>query len=243
MGTYCVTEGTAYTGKYSVELTTQSIAGNMAPGIITTGTIPTSTTGSITGGIAYTLRPDSIVGWYKYTPKGSDNCFASFDLFGSAANNADTVATASFQTVAGATTSAWTRFSAPLKYRNTDPVANSLWLICSSGNSTGVQGSVMYVDDVAIVINNTTGIANQTNSSSAILVSPNPATDHIMVTTAGSNNTVTLFDITGRKVTEQKLLNGRNLVDVNSLTDGVYVYTVADSNGLPLKTGKLIIQK
>src|ERR1700728_4425923 len=43
VGTYCVTQGAAYTGKYSAELTTQSIAGNMAPGIITTGTIPTST--------------------------------------------------------------------------------------------------------------------------------------------------------------------------------------------------------
>jgi len=244
VGTYCVTEGAAYTGKYSAQLTTQNIAGNMAPGIITTGTIPTSTTGSITGGIAYTLRPDSIVGWYKYTPAGSDNCFASLDLFGSAANNADTVATASFQTVAGKTTSTWTRFSAPLKYRNSDPVANSLWLICSSGNSTGVQGSVMYVDDVAIIINNTTGIANQVNTGNNITVSPNPASDHItVIQSIHSSATIAIYDITGREVSEQKLDKGSNTIDVKGLTNGIYIYTVIAENNNSVKTGKLIIQK
>jgi len=245
-GTFgCVkaTGANAKVGSAAVELITESILGITAPGIVTTGTVPTSASGSITGGIAYTLRPDSIVGWFKYAPQGADNGFAAMYLFGSAANNTDTVAEASFST-GNVTTSTYKRFAAAFVYRNTDAVANSIWLLSSSSGTSGaVVGSSAYFDELAVIIKNTTGIANQTNPGASIVVSPNPATDHFMVTTVGSNSTISLFDITGRKVTEQKLLNGPNLVDVNLLTNGVYIYTVADANGLPLKTGKIIIQK
>src|SRR5665213_2160586 len=42
------------TGSFAVKLVTASILGIIAPGIVTTGTVPTSSSGSITGGIAYT---------------------------------------------------------------------------------------------------------------------------------------------------------------------------------------------
>src|SRR5665213_1953131 len=60
-------------GSAAVMLITWSIFGiGTAPGVMTTGTLPSSYSGTITGGIPYTLRPDSIVGWYKYAPQGAD---------------------------------------------------------------------------------------------------------------------------------------------------------------------------
>jgi len=245
IGSECVTQMTsgAHNGTYAAILTTLSLAGNMAPGIMTTGVIPTTTSGSITGGIAYAEHPDSIVGWFKYTPQGSDNCFATVDLFGSAANNTDTVAVASFNTAPGVSVSAWKRFSAPFKYRNSDPVANSIWLVCSSGNSTGVANSVMDVQDLAIVINNWTGVNLQSNPDVSISISPNPASGHIVVNTSGANSILSLYDISGRKVSEQKLVKNNNIIDVTSFNDGLYIYLVTDENGASVKTGKLIIQK
>src|ERR1700739_3000011 len=225
-------------GTYAVELITQSEVGiATAPGIVTTGTIPTSISGSITGGIAYTLRPDSIVGWFKYTPQGSDNCFAACYLFGSAANNADTVAEASFSTAAGVKVASYTRFGAKVVYRYSYPVANSIWLLSSSSGTSGaVVGSSAYFDDIAIVLQSTVGIANQSGPS-PLFVSPNPASDNVVVSNvADANNMLALYDITGRKVAEQKLATGVNNIDVKALINGMYIYTITDENSVPVKT-------
>ncbi|MGP8215422.1 MAG: T9SS type A sorting domain-containing protein [Bacteroidia bacterium] len=244
IGEYCVTQLTSgtHTGSYAAKLTTLDIVGNMAPGIMTTGTIPTSTSGNITGGIAYTLRPDSIVGWFEYTPASGDNCFAECALFSSSANT-DTIAIADFSTKPNVTVSTWTRFSAPFVYRSSSAVANSLWLICSSGNSTGVTNSTMNVQDLAIIINKTTGIAEQTNPGISVTMSPNPATNHVVVNTSKANTILSLYDIAGRKVSEQKLYSGDNIIDVNAFNNGLYIYTVTDENSPAVSTGKLIIQK
>ena len=246
-GTYCVTEGkgaNVKSGTYSAELITQdiTIASTIAPGVITTGTLPTSASGTITGGIAYTLRPDSIVGWFKYTPQGSDYCYISFTVFGT--SNTDTVGVASYSTTAGKTISSFTRFSAPMVYRNSHSVTNSIWVITSSNASAPVTGSTMYVDDVAVIINTTTGINEQVNTAAPISINPNPASDHVIVSNTSNHNAVlALYDITGRKVAEQSLACGTNNIDVKAFTNGLYLYTVTDENGGSLKTGKLIIQK
>lgn len=244
LGAYNVEEtSTAKSGSHAIDLITQSELVVTAPGIATTGTVPTSSTGSITGGIAYTLRPDSIVGWYECSPQSGDHGFAALYLFGAAANNADTVAVASFN-LPTTKVSAYRRFTAPFVYRNTDPVVNSIWLISSSaGTGTAQVGSNAFFDDLAIVINSTVGIASVTNPELVVTVSPNPATNYIRVTN-GLNEpaALTMYDITGRKVAENKLANGFNTIDVKTLINGVYIYTVTDENNAQVKTGKLIIQ-
>jgi hypothetical protein len=245
LGAYNVVQtATAKKGKYAIDLITQNELIVTAPGIATTGTIPTSSSGSITGGIAYTLRPDSIVGWYECNPQSGDRGFATLFLFGSASNNTDTVGVASF-TLPATKVSTYTRFSAPFVYRNAHAVANSIWLISSSANSSSaVVGSNAYFDDLAVIINSTVGINEQANPASAIMVSPNPVYDHVMVTgLVNSNSVITMFDITGRKVAGQKLSTGDNLVDVQGFASGLYFYAITDENNSAVKTGKLIVQK
>jgi len=244
LGAYNVSEtSTAKSGSHAIDLVTQSEIIVTAPGIATTGTIPTSSTGSITGGIAYTQRPDSIVGWYECNPGSGDHGFAALYLFGSASNNTDTVAEASFN-LPTTKVSTYKRFSAPFVYRNSDPIVNSIWLISSSSGTSGaVAGSNAYFDDLAVVINSTVGIATVTNPDLVVTVGPNPASNRIIVTN-GLNATATLamYDITGRKVAEHKLANGFNTIDIKTVINGVYIYTVTDENNAQVKTGKLIIQ-
>jgi hypothetical protein len=251
IGTYtCVQSTTHYSGcgTYSCELTTKSIdipfvVDQVVPGIITTGTIPSSVTGSITGGIAYTLSPDSITGWYEYTPQGGENGIINFYLFGSAANNADTIAAATFKTPT-TTVSTFTRFSAQLVYRNADAVANSIWLLASSNDDASASsvGSTLYIDDLNLVFNSV-GLAEQ--EKPVFSVSPNPAIDHLVVNnTLNSEAIFALYDLTGNKVLETKLGTDENIIDVSTLTNSLYIFEVIDNNNNTIiRTGKLIIQK
>lgn len=145
-----------HSGAAAVKLITKQIGApfnQLIPGVVTTGTLPSSMTGSITGGIAYTLRPDSIAGWFKYTAPGGDNAFAEFMLFGSAPNNTDTIAKARFTTPT-TTVSTYTRFSAPLVYFSNNAVANSIWLLGSSNDeTTAVFGSTVFFDDIELIFN------------------------------------------------------------------------------------------
>jgi hypothetical protein len=139
-----------HTGASAVKLVTLTIAGNLAPGIVTTGTIPTSTSGSITGGIAYTSRPDSIIGYFKATPQSGDHAFAEFQLLGSGGNN-DTIGVGHFS-MPSSTVATYTRFSKAITYHSSNAIVNSLWLLCSSKDGTNaVPGSILFADDIALV--------------------------------------------------------------------------------------------
>ena len=153
IGTFvCVKTTDKHSGTYAIKLIAKSIAGlGNSPGVACTGTFPSGFGGNISGGIAYTLSPDSIVGWYKYTPVAGDHGYAQFLLFGSAANNADTIAQAIFNTPTTAVNT-YTRFSAPLVYRNTHAVTNSMWLLCSTKNGDApVLNTVLFADDLDLI--------------------------------------------------------------------------------------------
>lgn len=152
VGTFvCIKTTDKHSGSLAVKLMCKTIAGMQdAPGVTTTGILPTSNGQPITGGVAYTLRPDSIVGWYKYTSVSGDNGFMGFRLYGSGGDN-DSVAVGSFNTPAS-TVSTYTRFSQALTYYSTNAVANSRWLLVSTKNGDiPVIGSTLFVDDLDLI--------------------------------------------------------------------------------------------
>lgn len=166
-GTFvCIKTTDVHSGSYAIKLIAKSIAGMQdAPGVATTGILPTSNGGTITGGVAYTLRPDSIVGWYKYTPGAAgDNGVISFRLEGSGGFN-DSIAVASYNTPS-ATIGTYTRFAQALTYYSPNTPANSLWLLISTKNGAApVLNSTIFVDDVDLVfvVKDSIGITAGTN--------------------------------------------------------------------------------
>ncbi|MFY9311125.1 MAG: T9SS type A sorting domain-containing protein [Bacteroidia bacterium] len=161
----CIKTTDMHNGSYAMKLISKSVLGQIAPGVATTGTLPSSNGGSITGGIPYTLRPDSIVGWYKYTPGAAgDNGFAGFRLYGAGGDN-DSIASATFNTPS-ATISSYMRFSAPLTYFSSNAVANSRWLLCSTKDgANAVLNSTVFFDDLDLifVVKDSIGITSGTN--------------------------------------------------------------------------------
>jgi hypothetical protein len=241
----CLKSTSVHSGSFAIQLITKNIGSpinQLVPGVATTGTLPSSNTGTITGGVAYTLRPDSITGWYKYTPQGTENGFVQFALFGSGGMT-DTIAVASFSTPK-TTVGVYTRFTAPLIYRSANAVVNSVWLLSSSNNDglAASVGSTLFADDLNVVINPSTAGVTE-HAIPEFYIGPNPAVGQVRITNAFNAKALfILYDITGNKVAEQEITNSTQIVSVNTLPAGLYIYSITDQNTKAVKTGKIIIR-
>jgi len=233
------TAGDYHSGLAAIKLITCTVFTQAVQGVATTGTINT-TTQKITGGIAYTERPDSIVGWYKSSPVSSDTGFVQFILYGSAST--DTIGVGRFNVPVTAVT-AFTRFSKPIVYRNTDTPVTSQWILSSSKGSSGQQiNSTIWVDDLDLIINST-GISNNSINEVQIKLM-NPVSNEIVVyNKAQVNAKLKLVDVLGRNVGLYEINNPENKIDVSALNNGVYLYTIINDKGNVIVNSKLVIQK
>jgi hypothetical protein len=233
---------TKISGKYSMLLVTMyyKAFSELVPGTATTGTInPIQQT--IDGGIPYQLRPDSMIGWYQYTPVSGDNGDIEFYVFG--ANHKDTIGQAFFKTPTKSVSS-WTRFSLPVIYSNQSTPDTALWIITSSDNqNSGHAGSKLIVDSLGLVFNTKTGVTNIANTIN-VTISPNPTSGLITINNHSNITSAvfSLYDVTGRKLTEQKIAEGANYIELTGVPAGLYIYSVQDENSTVTKTGKIVVQ-
>jgi hypothetical protein len=230
-------------GNYSAELVTlySSTLSETIPGALTTGTY-NIVSKTISGGLPYTLRPDSIIGWYQYGSKNGDNGDCEFYLFGS--SNTDTIGQAFFRTPAS-NVSTWTRFSLAITYTSSATPATALWIFSSSTNQAGAQiGSALYIDSIGLVFDSTLGIKN-IKTASTISVGPNPTTGLISVTNSSNSNSAvfSIYDVTGRKLEEEKITTGTSYINIAAMPEGLYIYSIRDEQNAILKTGKIVVQK
>jgi hypothetical protein len=225
------------TGSAAIKLSTASVFSQNANGIATTGTINTSTQ-AITGGIAYTGRPDSIIGWYKSTPVGSDHGFIQLLLTGT--SNTDTIGYAKFSTPAAAVGS-YTRFSVPVWYKSANAVTTSQWILSSSAGNSGQQvGSTLFVDDLDFAFR-PSGIREQ-ELTSGFRVGPNPTNNVLnILNTKERTAYIEFFGISGKKEAAFPLENTQTVVDLSAFSKGIFLYTIFDASGNALLNGKVII--
>jgi hypothetical protein len=222
-------------GTAAIILTTKSILGNIAPGTAATGTIDFQTQ-QVTGGVAFNLLPDSLTGWYKYIPVGNDAGNIVGILFNT---NRDTIAVATF--FPAGTVNTYMYFKTAFEYRLSETPTEALFVLASSGRTGGVANSKLYVDDLGLVYNPTVGVEEA--SADKIAVYPNPVSENLFVNMAGiSGASVSVFDITGKKVMQHNLTEKLNSINVASLANGMYVYQVSNNAKEILKTGKFIVK-
>lgn len=232
---------TVRSGKYSALLLTMSAFSQLIPGTLTTGTIDAGNQ-TINGGLPYALRPDSIIGWYQYTSVSGDNGDIEFYLFG--ATHTDTIGQAFLKTPAS-NVSSWTRFSLPVIYSGSSTPDTALWIITSSNNQvSGHAGSKLIIDSLGLVFNTNTGINKMANALN-VTISPNPTSGLITINNNSNTSTAlfSLYDLTGRKIQEEKIAPGANYIQLTGVSDGIYIYSIEDETGDMLKTGKIVVQQ
>lgn len=240
----CSRATSPHSGTYCVKMETKSYFGTAVNGNCTTGKLQAPSTNPNDGYIetvtsdanfntAFTGRPDSLVGWYKYTPSGGDQGKVQVNLHvGSGrqpegGTSGNVVARATYFT-GNTTTSSWTRFSVPFEYvAGTAGQRTPEYFLCamtsSASQTGGVQGSVMFIDDLEVIYNpviNTgsiTGPFYVSNTNGASVSVPYTAAGTY---TSGNVFTAQLSDATG------SFANPVNIGTTTSTTSGTISATI-----------------
>ena len=221
-----------HTGAAAIKLVTLSVLGQNANGLVTTGTINVAAQ-TVDGGIPYTLRPDSITGWYKCSPQGTDYGFVDFTLFDAAGT--DTIGFAHFQTPNSAVTT-FTRFSIAINYHNANTPAISRCVISSSAGVTSQVNSMLIVDDLALIINGN-GILEDMVPKNTVHYN---STNHKLHVVAQESGMISVTDMTGKKVFESAVENGDSEFALETLPAGIYIYTFSGNSTGHSSDGKFI---
>lgn len=98
-----------------------------------------------------------------------------------------------------------------------------------------------YTDSMDVLFADCTGL-NDLSGNSLYNVYPNPAKEYITLTSQKFNAaTFVVTDLTGREVLRQEIISTKQNINTSSISNGVYMYSIFDSNNL-FEKGKLLIQ-
>ena len=114
-------------------------------------------------------------------------------------------------------------------------------LFASSGQSDPSDSSTLYVDDVTMTYRPGLGVKNVA-AANEVKLYPNPASETLYIDAKGNEGAdFTLISVNGQVVTTG-VLDSKSAVDVSSLADGLYFYTITN-NGNPVQRGKVSVVK
>jgi len=105
----------------------------------------------------FTVRADSLVGWYRFYPVGQDFgrvqalLHAGYTRIPDNADSINWVGKADFFMQPGVTIDTWTRFSVPFTYYDDRTPEYILFILNSGNGTTPVEGSWALFDDIATV--------------------------------------------------------------------------------------------
>jgi len=268
----CFRDGSVvHGGSYSVrvESVTVPIIGTIVNGNVTTGVVNAPTTNKADGYIAtvnyssasdirrmaFTGRPDSIVGWYRYTQGGAAergkvvaylHVGNYYDPEAATSYHPDSsvnkIATALFLTPV-ANVGTWTRFSIPFTYFDGRTPAYIMINATSSNDQlTNVAGSKLWLDDVEVVYAPTTGLnetAVQKQNAKVYCYDKTVYVDFLIHNE--DQTTINIYDVTGKMVGSQKISNSKlNTINVSHLNSGMYLYQISGINFQ--KSGKFFVE-
>tara|TARA_B100000508_G_scaffold137355_1_gene131576 strand:- start:96359 stop:97273 length:915 start_codon:yes stop_codon:yes gene_type:complete len=119
---------------------------------------------------AFTSRPDSIIGWYKYEPQNGDKGKIEVVLhvsqgslpFNGTENNM--IGRAKFEFTTQQTS--WTRFSKEFNYYDPQAPEYILTTIASGDSTISETGSTLWIDDISLVYNTSNIDENNTELTS-----------------------------------------------------------------------------
>jgi len=239
LGVFTCTRATGadvHSGTYAIKLITKSVFGVTANGIASTAELITTPPYGVTGGIAYTQRPDSIVGWYKCNPvSAADSGFVQFVLLDGANDTVGFVR----QYMPNTPVTSYTRFSAPIAYLSFSTPVLSYWILSSSNPVTPQVSSSIIIDDIDLIFN-PSGI-NEANAPAPIQILSNLINDEMeILNRTGKQAQLVIFDSAGRLAFDNDVNPGNEKINLQQLNSGIYFYKFEQAGLTVPVYGKLI---
>ncbi len=225
-------------GNWSVKIRTitKTVFGTdiSVPGLITLGDFTLdiiNQTGDVDGGIAFTSRPDSIIGNYVSRPAQGDSGLIAigFGKWNTATNSRDTIAESYM--FFGDSVSNWHQFAMPIDWMTSDNPDSMNIIITSSDlvNYTMETNSSLWIDNLAFVYNNT-GIFDF-NPESNVNVFPDQRNRQIRINFQYEEVLpidIQIISMGGQQIITDHLTAGKEQVsyNMNAFTPGMYIVNI-----------------
>jgi len=266
----CYRDNGSHSGTYCVRMETKTFVFAVVNGSVVTGIVNAPTTTKSDGYIGtmkntdvsdirrmpFTGRPDSLIGYYKYTAGGSAekgkvrailHVGNYYDPEAASSYHPDSsmnkIADVLFLTPTS-NVGTWTRFSVPFTYVD-GRIPQYIMINTTSSNdqNTSVSGSKLWLDDMSVVYNSATGINTPVvapkQSARAYCYDGTVYVDFSIH--SNTQSTIAIYDVTGKVVATQKISNSRTSeINVSGLNAGMYLYRI---NGADFqKSGKFFVE-
>jgi hypothetical protein len=236
----------AHSGNYSVKLLNISTFGVVATGTLTNGRVhadfnPDSgyvytQPDSSQWNTAFTSKPDSLAGWYKYYPAGNDHggiraiLHVGEGSLPERQTHDNWIADANFSMPAE-TRDTWTRFSVPFTYFSDDTPEYILVVIKAGNGTDAVADSYALVDDLQLIYNNSGGIPSENKDQISFYLFDR--TVHFLNGSPEVLNEALfrLVDITGQVIFEKEGLTP-SLTIAAGVPSGIYLGCIYYLNGV-----------
>ncbi|MFI5219893.1 MAG: T9SS type A sorting domain-containing protein [Bacteroidia bacterium] len=101
-----------------------------------------------------------------------------------------------------------------------------------------ILNNVFYTDIFLAKLNSTTGISEEYSNEFFQSPYPNPFSSFLSIKGTNQNGEIILYDITSRKLLQQKFTNSISL-NTEQFAKGIYLYEVRNKNGV-IKKGKVV---
>jgi len=219
--------GTAY-----LKLTSKTISGmGVMPGVAVSGVIDQNTF-QPKSGFPFTAQPQSLTGKWQHMIYGNSQGFIDVKLTRwDATMNMRVNVAAGHVNLSGMAMS-WANFTIPLTYTDFNAPDTCIIVMSASGlNPTNLD--YLWVDNLAFA-GSVTGI-KENNSSSNILVYPNPASSILNINLSalkGKSSTIKIFDAQGKLLQEVKnvINNIATSIDIDDFAKGYYILNVVSNS-------------
>jgi hypothetical protein len=191
-------------------------------------------------GFPYSGRPEKLEFWAKYNPVGNDTACAL--VFLKHSKNTGVPDTIGGGKLFIPPTPVYTLFQVPINYISDSlPDSAAIGFSPSPRIAYARQNSTLYIDDVSLT--GWVGI-NELPQQQHVKVFPNPAKEYITINSFGEKACIiSIRAVNGNLAKTFTLSENNTILNIGSLSNGLYVYEIYDSKNKMIGTGKLNIIK
>jgi len=244
---------TAHSGSFSLKVENAStITGAVATGSMTSGRFHAtfnpqdgyvySDFSNSKWNTPFTDRPDSVVVWVQYQPANNDTLQAKFLLHVDSCSIAvlpkwsnNVIAMAQI-TLTG-THNNWVRLSAPFVYSSNAKPEYILAILTAGAGLNAQAGSVALYDDVELIYNPVSIDESQNKELNVFYAEGKIHFKDFSPSDLGAD--IQIYDLSGRKVFEQKIDGPEIDISALNITKGIYIISVSNEGAQAVK--KLVI--